>query len=364
MPSLPSLGGLRGRAARANRLDRNHRAVMPVPVDAHVVDCGVYVEGKRLPGRWTHVEAVEEVRERRSGFVWIGLHEPSAEQIEGIAETFGLHKLAVEDAVQAHQRPKLERYDDTLFMVLKTLKYIAHSNPTTANEIVESGELMAFLGKDFIITVRHGNHSGLAELRRELECEPEHLRVGPAVVLHAMTDRVVDNYLVVTESIEADIDEVEARIFAPRTVIGSEPIYLMKREVLEMRRAVMPLAQPVRQLAEGDVRLVPAAVRSYFRDVHDHLTTVAERVAGFDELLTTLVDATLAKISMQQNSDMRKITAWAAIISIPTMVAGIYGMNFTDMPELKWKFGYPLALLVILAACLVLYRIFRRNDWL
>ncbi|HWC81957.1 MAG TPA: magnesium/cobalt transporter CorA [Pseudonocardiaceae bacterium] len=361
MPSLPSLGGLRGRTARAHRAGR---AAAPIPIDAHVVDCGVYVEGKRLPGRWTHTEAVEEVRERRAGFVWIGLHEPTADQIEGIAETFGLHKLAVEDAVQAHQRPKLEHYDDTLFMVLKTLKYVDHESPTTANEIVESGELMAFLGRDFIITVRHGNHSGLAQLRLQLECEPEHLRTGPAVVLHAMTDRVVDNYLAVTESIEADIDEVEARIFAPRTVIGSEPIYLMKREVLEMRRAVMPLAQPIRQLAESETRLVPAAVRSYFRDVHDHLTTVAERVVGFDELLTTLVDATLAKISLQQNTDMRKITAWAAIISIPTMVAGIYGMNFTDMPELKWKFGYPMALLVILAACLVLYRIFRRNDWL
>ena len=360
MPSLPSLGNLRGRAARV----RHNHLQVPVPVDAHVVDCGVYLDGKRLPGRWTHTEAIEEVRDRRSGFVWIGLHEPTEQQIEGIAETFGLHQLAVEDAVQAHQRPKLENYDDTLFMVLKTLKYVAHESPTTANEIVETGELMAFLGRDFIITVRHGNHSGLAELRRELEGNPEHLRIGPSAVLHALTDKVVDNYLAVTESIEADIDEVETRIFAPRTVIGSEPIYLMKREVLEMRRAVMPLALPIRQLAEGGTRLVPAAVRSYFRDVHDHLTTVAERVAGFDELLTTLVDATLAKISLQQNTDMRKITAWAAIISIPTMVAGIYGMNFKDMPELSWKFGYPMALLIILVSCLLVYRILRKNDWL
>ncbi|HEX3792839.1 MAG TPA: magnesium and cobalt transport protein CorA [Pseudonocardiaceae bacterium] len=363
MPSLPSLGGLRGRAAaRAGR--HGSDMVRSVALDAHVVDCGVYVEGKRLPGHWTHAEAIEEIRSRHNGFVWIGLHEPGGPQIEGIAATFGLHKLAVEDAVQAHQRPKLERYDDSLFMVLKTLKYVAHESPTTANEIVETGELMAFLGKDFIITVRHGNHSGLADLRRELECEPEHLRAGPAVVLHALTDRVVDNYLAVSKLLEADIDEVETRIFAPRTVIGSESIYLMKREVLEMRRAVMPLAQPVRMLAEGEIRLVPTAVRSYFRDVHDHLTTVTEQVAGYDELLTTLVDATLAKISLQQNTDMRKITAWAAIISIPTMVAGIYGMNFQDMPELQWKFGYPLALLVILSACLILYRIFRRNEWL
>ncbi|KAA2264078.1 magnesium/cobalt transporter CorA [Solihabitans fulvus] len=359
MPSLPSLGGLRGRVPR-----RATPAPIPVPLSAYVVDCAVYVDGERLPGRWTHTAAVEEVRRREAGFVWIGLHEPDAEQIEGVAETFGLHELAVEDAVHAHQRPKLERYDNTLFMVLKTVRYVAHESPDTANEIVETGELMVFLGQDFVVTVRHGNHSGLSLVRRQLECDQERLRMGPSAVLWAISDHVVDNYLDVTEHIEQDIDETETRVFAPRSTVSAEQIYLLKREVLELRRAVQPLATPLRKLADGDTPLVPAEVRSYFRDVDDHLTTVSERVGSFDELLTTLVDATLAKITLQQNTDMRKITAWAAIISVPTMVAGIYGMNFENMPELHWKYGYPLAIGVILGICLVLYRIFRKNQWL
>src|SRR5437763_2122963 len=201
MPALPSLGGLRGRGnGRASRV----APPIPVPVSAYVVDCAVYVDGKRLPGRWAHAEAIKEVRKRREGFVWIGLHEPDSEQIQGIAEAYGLHELAVEDAVQAHQRPKLERYDDSLFMVLKTLRYVEHESPTTATEIVETGELMAFLGLDFIITVRHGAHSGLARLRRDLDEDPEQLKLGPSAVLHAITDHVVDHYLEVTEQVEGD----------------------------------------------------------------------------------------------------------------------------------------------------------------
>lgn len=358
MPAIPSLGGLRGRSNRRPETTTDDRKA------AHVIDCAVYVDGQRLPGHWTHSEAVAEVRRRREGFVWIGLFEPDEEQIQGVADTFGLHELAVEDAVQAHQRPKLDRYEETLFMVLKTVRYIEHESPTTANEIVETGEIMAFIGKDFIVTVRHGRHSELSGLRHDLECEPERLRGGPAAVLHGIADRVVDSYLAVTESFEQDIDVIEAAVFAPRSPIGAEQMYLMKREILELRRAVMPLAVPLRRLAEGYTPLVPEHVRSYFRDVDDHLTTVSERVASFDELLTTLVDATLAKISLQQNTDMRKITAWAAIIAVPTMVVGVEGMNFEYMPELHWRFGYPLVMLVIITACLILYRIFRRNRWL
>ncbi|MFT7840791.1 magnesium/cobalt transporter CorA [Saccharothrix sp. BKS2] len=360
MPSLPSLGGLRGRMP-----DRDRPAVpVPVPLSSYVVDCGVYVDGARLPGRWTHAAAVEEVRGRGEGFVWIGLHEPAAEQIEGVADTFGLHELAVEDAVHAHQRPKLERYDDTLFMVLKTVRYIQNASPDAANEIVESGEIMVFLGRDFVVTVRHGNHSGLAVVRRELEAEPERLRVGPAAVLYSIADHVVDNYLDVTDHIEDDIDSMEALVFQPRSRVSADQIYLMKREVLELRRAVMPLAVPLRRLAEGYTPLIPEQVRSYFRDVDDHLTQVSERVSNFDELLTTLVNAVLAKITLQQNLDMRKLASWVAIISVPTMVVGVYGMNFEHMPELQWKYGYPMVIAVILVVCLTLYRIFRRNEWL
>ncbi|QFZ16798.1 magnesium/cobalt transporter CorA [Saccharothrix syringae] len=358
MPSLPSLGGLRGRSP-----DRPAVPV-PVPLSAYVVDCGVYVDGARLPGRWSHSAAVEEVRGRGEGFVWIGLHEPDAEQIEGVAETFGLHELAVEDAVHAHQRPKLERYDDTLFMVLKTVRYIQNSSPDTANEIVESGEIMVFLGRDFVVTVRHGNHSGLAAVRHELEAEPERMKVGPAAVLYSIADHVVDTYLDVTDHIEQDIDQMEALVFQPRSRVSADQIYLMKREVLELRRAVMPLAVPLRRLAEGYTPMIPEQVRSYFRDVDDHLTQVSERVSNFDELLTTLVNAVLAKITLQQNMDMRKLASWVAIISVPTMVVGVYGMNFDHMPELHWKYGYPMVISVILVVCLTLYRIFRRNEWL
>ncbi len=360
MPAIPSFGGLRGRTSRATPPG----PPVAVPLSAYVVDCAVYVDGVRLPGRWTHIDAVAEVRRRGEGFVWIGLHEPDDRQIQGVAETFGLHELAVEDAVHAHQRPKLERYDDNLFMVLKTVRYVEHESPTSANEIVETGEIMAFLGRDYVVTVRHGKHSALHQLREELERSPERLRGGPAAVLHGIADHVVDTYLAVTDAFENDIDLIEKAVFAPRSAVSAEQMYLMKREILELRRAVMPLANPLRRLAEGCSPLIPEQVRSYFRDVDDHLTTVSERVTSFDELLTTLVDATLAKITLQQNTDMRKITSWAAIIAVPTMVVGVYGMNFDNMPELHWRFGYPLVMVVIFLACIVLYRIFRKNRWL
>ncbi len=370
MPALPTIrppirtgprGMFRGRAiGHTTHPDSGNGTALP----GYVIDCAVYVEGHRLPGSWSHQRAVDEVAARGEGFVWIGLHEPDHEQITGIAETFGLHELAVEDVVHAHQRPKLERYDDTLFMVLKTVCYVAHAEPKTASEIVETGEIMVFVGRDFVVTVRHGNHSGLHDVRRQLETEPDKLALGPAAVLHAIADHVVDGYVEVTEAIEDDIDTVEAEVFEPRSTMDPEQIYVMKREVLELRRAVMPLASPLRKLTEGYSSLVPHEVRSYFRDVDDHLTTVTERVTGFNELLTTLVDAVLAKITMRQNNDMRKITSWVAIISVPTMVAGLYGMNFDTMPELRWSFGYPLVLLVTLGICTVLFRTFRRRRWL
>jgi magnesium transporter len=364
---VPPLSSLRP-AIRAGRLAvKSSESMLPklrVPISAYVVDCAVYVEGERLPGRWSHDRALAEVRRRDDAFVWIGLHEPDEEQITGIADVFGLHELAVEDAVHAHQRPKLERYDDTLFMVLKTVCYVGKGQPSAEHEIVETGEVMVFVGPDFVITVRHGDHSSLRDVRTELEADPEQLALGPAAVLHAIADHIVDTYLDVTEAIENEIDLMETEVFAPRSAVDSEQIYVMKREVLELRRAVVPLGAPVRKLTEGYSSLVPHEVRSYFRDVDDHLVTVTERIAGFNELLTTLVDAVLAKITMRQNNDMRKITAYVAIISVPTMIAGIYGMNFEFMPELHWHYGYPLIWVVIIIICTTLFRVFRRNEWL
>jgi len=340
------------------------QAPPPATGRPYVVDCAVYVDGARLPGSWSHVEALAEVHRRGAGFVWIGLKDPDEEQIGGIAETFGLHRLAAEDAVHGHQRPKLELYGDTLFMVLKTVVYVAHQAPTTTNEIVNTGEIMAFLGGDFVITVRRGQHSGLADVRRRLEANPERLTLGPDAVLHAIADYVVDTYLDVADAVETDIDEMEELVFSSHSSVSAEQIYLMKHEITELRRAVIPLGTPLRRLAEGSTALVGDEVRLYFRDADDHQTNVAERITAYDELLTSLVNAALAKITLRQNTDMRKISAWVAIIAVPTMIAGIYGMNFDHMPELRWKLGYPMVMGLVLVICAVLYRVFRRNKWL
>jgi magnesium transporter len=360
--SVPGLSSIRAAGSRAIRAGTPLR---PQPdTGSFIVDCAVYVDGLRLPGRWTHAEAHAEVRRRGRGFVWLGLKEPDDQQIKSVADTFELHELAVEDAVHGHQRPKLEFYDETLFMVFKTVSYVEHTSPTTTNEIVETGELMVFVGRDFVVTVRRGAHSGLAAVRRNLEANPERLAFGPAAVLHAIADYVVDTYLEVTDAVEDDIDEMERLVFSNRSSVSAEHIYLMKSEITELRRAVIPLGTPLRRLAEGVTPLVDGEARLYFRDVEDHLAKVADRITAYDDLLTTLVNAALAKITLQQNTDMRKITAWVAIIAVPTMIAGIYGMNFDYMPELHWTYGYPMVVLVALTICTVLYRTFRRNKWL
>ena len=335
-----------------------------------VVDCAVYRGGSRM--EFTHPltpqEAMRQVR-RDGGFVWIGLHEPTEAEFAGIASEFGLHPLAVEDAVQAHQRPKLERYDDSLFTVFKTIHYIEHDRLTANSEVVETGEVMCFTGKDFFITVRHGGQGSLRALRHRLQDDPELLAKGPSAVLHAIADHVVDGYIAVADAVQDDIDEVETEVFSPGrkgTPRGTDAgrIYQLKREVLEFKRAVSPLLRPMQLLSERPMRLVDPDIQKYFRDVADHLARVQEQVIGFDELLNSILQANLAQASVAQNEDMRKITSWAAIIAVPTMVCGVYGMNFDYMPELRWTFGYPLVIGVISVACVVLYRGFRRNGWL
>ena len=329
-----------------------------------VVDCAVYVEGKRLPGRRTYTEALTEVRDRGEGFAWIGLFEPEKQQFRGLAQVCGLREQAADDAVRKHRRPALDHHGDTLFMAMKTVCHVENDSPDTANEIVLTGEIMAFVGKDFIVTVRHGEHSGLHGLRTELEAQPERLQAGPATVLYAIADRVVDEYLAVTDACETDIDLMESLVFAPRSEVSAEQMYLMRREILELRRAVTPLAVPLHRLVDGTGGLVPEQVRTYLRDVEDHLTAVSERITRFDELLTTLLSVTVAKVTLQLNNDMRKISAWVAIIAVPTMGVGVYGMNFDHMPELRWTYGRPLVMSVLLAACALLYWLFKRNKWL
>jgi magnesium transporter len=329
-----------------------------------LVDCAVYVDGSRLDGDWTPSEAMAEVRGRGSGFVWCGLFEPDDERLAEAVEVFGLPGKALSHAVRVHHRPKLATFDGLLCMVLKTVHYVEHESPTTANEIVDTGEIITFVGKDFVLTVRHAEHSGLRGLRAELEATPERLRLGPAVVLHGIAGRIVDSYLDVSDALQHDIDTIEAGVFEPGSGIGAEAMYLLKREIVELNRAVVPLAVPLRRILASRSPLVPSEVRSYLRDVEDHLTTVSDRVANYDEMLTTLLDATIAKLSLRQNTDMRKITAWAAVIALPTMVAGVYGMNFANVPGLHWRFGYPLVIAVMIGSCVLLYLLLRRRGWL
>lgn len=335
-----------------------------------VVDCAVYRDGHRDTHSITPAEALRIVRSGEGrGFVWIGLHEPTEEEFAGIAREYALHPLAVEDAVHAHQRPKLERYDDSLFTVFKTIHYVEHAELTATSEVVETGEVMCFTGRDYIITVRHGGQGSLRALRHRLQEDPELLSKGPSAVLHAIADQTVDGYLAVADAVQDDIDEVEIEVFSDSAGTRSRGgdagrIYQLKREVLEFKRAVSPLLRPMQQLSERPMRLIDPEVQKYFRDVADHLARVNEQVLGFDDLLNSILQANLAQATVAQNEDMRKITSWAAIFAVPTMIAGIYGMNFDYMPELRWKYGYPAVLLVTAGICAAIHRGFKRNGWL
>ena len=291
------------------------------------------------------------------GFVWLGLYQPSETELTEVAEAFGLHALAVEDAVKAHQRPKVDLYDDHLFLILKTLWYVDE------DDAVETGEISLFVGGDFVITVRHGRGSQLQDARHRLERSSTLLTHGPSAVVYAVSDVVVDAYTEVVVALEEDVDEVEESVFSPERTRDSARIYALKREIAEVRRAVLPLREPMRRLAAGTVPGVRGEAAPFFRDVVDHLNQAAEIVDSLDGLLSTAFDAHLASISVQQNDDMRKISAGAAIVVVPTLIAGIYGMNFDDMPELHWSLGYPFALLLMAGASAALWWLFKRAGW-
>ncbi|MDF3299870.1 magnesium/cobalt transporter CorA [Streptomyces tropicalis] len=332
-----------------------------------IVDCAVYRDGHRIEGPDDFSDALAAAR-RAGGFVWVGLHEPSAEEFELVTEEFGLHPLAVEDALKAHQRPKLEVYDDSLFVVLKPVMYEQDS------DTVSTGEIMIFLGDAFVVTVRHSDGGGLAAVRRRLEQEPEMLGKGPTSVLYAIADTVVDHYLDVATELQTDLEELEAEVFSPDgggSRHTASRIYGFKRQITEFRRATGPLALPMSRLSGSSTGTLGAAVpfvddkaRPFFRDVSDHLTRVNESVEGLDRLVSDILSAHLAQISVQQNDDMRKISAWAAMAAVPTMIAGIYGMNFDHMPELHWFWSYPTVIVVMAGLEVLLYRLFKRRGWL
>jgi magnesium transporter len=325
-----------------------------------IVDSAVYRQGKRivddLPAG--ELSRVRKLATDPGDFVWVGLHEPTQEELSTVEEEFGLHPLAVEDAFTAHRRPKLERYEHTLFLTLKSLWYV------DANDAVETGEINMFVGDDFVVTVRHGSGSELHTARRDLEAKSAVLTHGPSAVVYAVCDRVVDGYLSVMTALEEDVDEVETSVFSAQRTNDSARIYTLKREIAEARRAVLPLREPMRRFATGAVPGIEEGSAPFFRDVLDHLNQAAETVDVLDQLLSTAFDAHLAQISVQQNADMRKISAGAAIVVVPTLIAGIYGMNFRHMPELDWTYGYPYAVALMAGMAVLLWVWFKRSGWL
>jgi magnesium transporter len=332
-----------------------------------IVDQAVYRDGRRRPCG----DLSDELEALRTGghpqdFLWIGLKDPTDEEFDLVNDELRLHPLAVEDAVKGNQRPKVELYDNTIFVVLKTLRYLEETSD------IETGEVMVFLGDRFVVTVRRGEANPLALVRHRLEADPDKLRHGEIAVLHAVMDSIVDNYVLIDSELQTDLEEIEQAVFSGNPEVDSQTIYRLKREVLEFKRAAVPLAAPLRMLHDGSRSPVPSKeVRLLMRDVADHLLRVIDHVESYDRLLTDVLNAHLAQlsvqqaqISVQQNSDMRKISAWVAIAAVPTMIAGIYGMNFQHMPELSHVWGYPAVLTVMLVTCLALYRAFRRSGWL
>jgi magnesium transporter len=325
-----------------------------------IVDSALYRDGVRMPLACAKDDlvAVQASVQEPGDFVWVGLHEPVEGELAKVADIFALHPLAVEDALHAHQRPKLERYDDGIFLVLKTLWYVDEE------DAVETGEINMFVGRDFVISVRHGEGTELHTARIDLEQQTSVLGHGPSAVLYAICDRVVDSYEEVAHSLEIDVDEVEESVFSPERTHDSRRIYVLKRELAEMRRAVNPLKEPMKRFATGSVPVVTQEAAPFFRDVADHLTRVSETIETLDALLSTAFDAHLARIGVEQNEDMRKISAWVAIAAVGTMVAGVYGMNFQHIPELGWRYGYAYALGLMAVASLLLYRLFKKSGWL
>ncbi|WP_028652146.1 magnesium/cobalt transporter CorA [Nocardioides halotolerans] len=325
-----------------------------------IVDSALYRKGQRVevdcfPHEFDKLraEAADD-----GDFVWVGLYKPSEGELADVAEAFGLHRLAVEDALKAHQRPKLERYGDSLFLTLKTLWYVDEE------DAVETGEINLFAGRDFVVTVRHGRGSELHSARSRLEGQEAVLTHGPSAVIYAVCDTAVDGYSDVVDELQVDVDEIESSVFSPARTDDSSRIYVLKREIAEVRRAVLPLREPMRKLADGLVPGVEREAGPFFRDVLDHLNLAVEVVDSLDSLLSTAFDAHLARITVQQNDDMRKISAGVALAAAPTLIAGVYGMNFDHMPELGWRVGYPLAVLLMVAISGGLWVLFKRSGWL
>ncbi|MGB3184348.1 MAG: magnesium and cobalt transport protein CorA [Ornithinimicrobium sp.] len=323
-----------------------------------IVDQAVYRSGKRadcsdLSGDLAHI------RQSDDGFLWVGLKDPTEAEFEQVKVELDLHPLAVADAINGKQRVKIEAYDHTHFAVVRTLRYLEETSD------IETGEIMIFVGDRFVVTVRIGEGAPLVGVRKRLENRPELLAAdGPITVFHAVLDTIVDTYREIDVEVLQDLNEIEKSVFSPHETASSSTIYGLKREVLEFRRAAQPLLEPLRTLYQNRSVISSEEMRLELRDVGDHLTHVVEHIDSYDNLLTDILSAHLAQVGVQQNDDMRKISAWVAIAAVPTLMAGIFGMNFEHMPGLQWTWGYPLSLVFMAGICVALYRAFRRSGWL
>ncbi|MEU2431559.1 magnesium and cobalt transport protein CorA [Streptomyces sp. NPDC007861] len=347
--------------------------VAPVQKDqGSIAQAALYRDGRRVSTPDSLAETFRELREQPCGMAWIGLHRPTEAELLSLAEEFDLHELAVEDAMEAHQRPKLERYGDTLFVVLRAARYL------DAQEEVDFGELHVFVGRDFVITVRHGAAPDLSAVRRRMESTPELLALGPEAVLYAILDAVVDGYAPVVAGVQIDIDEIETEVFGGDPAV-SRRIYELAREMVEFQRATRPLVGMLHALMAGFAKYgTDEELQRYLRDVADHVTHTSERVDGFRQALADILTVNSTLVTQQQNAEMRalaeagfeqneeikKISSWAAILFAPTLVGTIYGMNFDNMPELHWAGGYPFAVALMGVVCVSLYFIFKHRDWL
>lgn len=321
-----------------------------------IVNCAAYAEGCRVAN--VEIKEISEVLKQPNQFVWVGLHEPDEEMLRQIQREFGLHELAIEDAHRAHQRPKLEAYGDSLFITLRTAQI-------NTEERIDMGETHFFLGSNFIVTVRHGSSLTYTDVRARCESTPHLLRKGPGFALYAVMDAIVDQYFPVIDNLVQKLEALEENIFGQKfTRETTAQIYQLKRQLLEVKRAVSPLIDICNRLMRFDLTLIQEETRPYFRDVYDHAIRINEMVDNARELLTTALEANFSLISLSQNEVSKRFAGWAAIIGIPTMVAGIYGMNFKYLPELEWRFGYPLVLTVTVGACVILYLLFKRSGWL
>ncbi|HEX8629097.1 MAG TPA: magnesium and cobalt transport protein CorA [Catenuloplanes sp.] len=329
-----------------------------------VVDCALYLNGERQPRSGDYASAYARAGRRRHGFVWLGLHEPDPDTMAAVARTFSLHELTARQALTDGHRPAVEQHGDVTLFVLRTARYVEHAELTATSEVVDTGDVMVLVGDRFVVTVRHGSAGALGPVRADLERRAAVLALGPWAVAYAVCARMVDLYLEVAAHVEKDLEKLEETAFAPEGGADVQHVYQLKREVVEFKRAVLPLQAPLQELTEPTREDVPEDLRRYFIDVSGRLGRAVDRVAAFDELLNSILQARLAQVSVDQNNDMRKIASWAAIAAAQTAIAGVYGMNFDDMPELGWTYGYGYALLLMAGAALTLYRLFRRSGWL